>query len=73
MIKSVVELENRKIEIDLTGPQGNVFYLLGVASKLAKQLGRNAEIIIKEMHASNYDNAVAVFDREFGDFINLYR
>ena len=28
----------RKQVIDLTGPQGNAFYLLGLASKLCKQL-----------------------------------
>ena len=29
----------REIIIDLTGPEGNAFYLLGTAKKLAKQLG----------------------------------
>jgi hypothetical protein len=29
----------RKQTIDLTGPQGNAFYLLGLASKLSKQSG----------------------------------
>ena len=27
------------IEIDLTGPDGNAFFLLGTAGRLAKQLG----------------------------------
>ena len=35
MIKSK---ENKGIEIDLTGPQGNVFFLIGTAKNLAKQL-----------------------------------
>ena len=29
---------NRKIEIDLTGPDGNAFALMGYAKKFAKQL-----------------------------------
>jgi hypothetical protein len=37
------------ITIDLTGPQGNAFYLLGTASNLAKQLGMNSEEICSEM------------------------
>ena len=37
MIKS--KKETFGIEIDLTGPNGNAFYLLGTASNLAKQLG----------------------------------
>ena len=28
----------RMIEIDLSGPQGNAFFLLGTATKLARQL-----------------------------------
>ena len=31
--------KNKGIEIDLTGPQGNVFFLIGTARNLAKQLG----------------------------------
>jgi len=37
MIKSK-ETKNKGIEIDLTGPQGNAFYLLGLASRWAKEL-----------------------------------
>ncbi len=40
MIKSK---ENKGIEIDLTGPQGNAFFLLGTAMNLARQLGLNSE------------------------------
>ena len=36
----IVEKKKTKgIEIDLTGPQGNAFFLLGTASKLGRQLG----------------------------------
>ena len=37
------------IEIDLTGPQGNAFYLLGTAKNLAKQLDLNGKQIMDEM------------------------
>ena len=36
-----------EIIIDLTGPDGNAFALMGYASNFAKQLGLNKEEIIK--------------------------
>ena len=65
--------KNKKIEIDLTGPQGNAFFLLGVAQKLAKQMGKDEDSILKEMQSGNYENLVKVFDREFGSLVVLYR
>lgn len=38
MIKSREEMPRGPIEIDLNGPQGNAFYLIGLAKTLAKQL-----------------------------------
>jgi len=38
MIKSKEEKAS-KVEIDLTGPEGNVFVLIGYAKNFAKQLG----------------------------------
>ena len=65
--------QNKGIEIDLTGPQGNVFFLIGTAKNLAKQLGMNASEIQKEMMSGDYENAVNVFDKNFGHFVTLYR
>ena len=62
-----------KIEIDLTGSEGNAFVLLGYASKLAKQLKLDKEKIRKEMMDGDYENLVKVFDKYFGDFVILYR
>ena len=70
MIKSK---KNNGIEIDLTGPQGNVFFLIGTAKNLAKQLGMNTSEIQKEMMSGDYENAVNVFDKNFGSFVTLYR
>jgi hypothetical protein len=61
------------IEIDLTGPDGNAFVLIGMASRLAKQLGKDGRAIQKEMIDGNYDHLIEVFDREFGKFVTLYR
>ena len=77
MIKSKNDIISRKgIEIDLSGPQGNAFYLLGLANTLGKQLGLNKEKrqkIHSEMTSSNYEHLIEVFDRYFGEYITLYR
>jgi len=61
------------IEIDLTGPQGNAFYLLGTAKNLAKQLGLNGNQIMEEMMSGDYENLLQVFDKNFGSIVTLYR
>ena len=71
MIKS--KKQKLGIEIDLTGPQGNVFFLIGTAKNLAKQLGLDGKEIQTKMMSSDYENAVNVFDENFGHFVTLYR
>jgi len=61
------------ITIDLTGTQGNAFYLLGTAKNLAKQLGLNGIEIMEEMKSSDYENLIEVFDKNFGSIVTLYR
>jgi hypothetical protein len=70
MIKSK---KNTGIEIDLTGPNGNAFFLLGTAGNLAKQLGLNSKEIQAEMMKGDYEHLVNVFDNHFGHFVTLYR
>ena len=55
-------------EIDLTGPDGNVFVLMGQAKSFARQLGYNSKEITDDMMSSNYEHAVAVFEKWFGNF-----
>ena len=71
MIKS--KSKSSKIEIDLTGPDGNAFYLLAQAKHLCKKLGKNWPYIEKEMTFSDYENLITVFDREFGEYVDLVR
>ena len=59
--------------IDLTGPQGNAFYLLGLAGQLSKELGLSADKIMNEMKSSDYDALVETFDKYFGDYVILER
>lgn len=67
------QTQNRGIEIDLTGPQGNAFYLLGTARNLAKQLDLDETAICDEMTSGDYENLVQVFDKNFGSIVTLYR
>ena len=61
------------IVIDLTGPDGNAFVLMGYAKRFAKQLDLDADVIIKEMQSGDYENLLQVFDNYFGAFVILER
>jgi hypothetical protein len=63
----------KEIVIDLTGPDGNAFALMGYASNFAKQLGLSKEEIIKDMMSSDYEHLLRVFDKHFGSFVILER
>ena len=67
------ERVHRTPVIDLTGPEGNAFFLMGQASQYARQLGLDGNQIIAEMKSGNYENLVQVFDRYFGDYVILER
>ncbi len=65
--------EVKQLEIDLTGPDGNAFVLMGTAKNLAKQLGLDGEMITKEMMMGDYENLLEVMEHYFGDYIIMYR
>jgi hypothetical protein len=71
MIKS--KKESLGISIDLTGPDGNAFMLIGKAVNLAKQLGLDGKTIQAEMMKGDYEHLVNTFDKHFGHFVTLYR
>lgn len=61
----------KELVIDLTGPDGNAFTLLGYAKNLAKQLNLNYDIIRTEMTSGDYENLIQVFDKYFGEYVIL--
>jgi hypothetical protein len=76
MIKSASEMVDKKIEINLKGPEGNAFVLIGLASNLGKQLGFDKfriKCIQDEMMLSDYEMLIQTFDKWFGDHVILYR
>lgn len=71
MIRSLPK--RHMIEIDLTGDEGNAFYILALARRLANQLGMDFDPIHKEMVGGSYENLIKIFDKHFGDRVILYR
>jgi len=59
--------------IDLQGPEGNAFSLMGTAKTWAKQLEKDVDSILDDMKSSDYNHLLDVFEREFSTvcrFIN---
>ena len=62
-----------EIVIDITGPDGNAFALMGYARRFCRQLGMDSGPIITDMMSGDYENLLEVFDRNFGHFVVLER
>lgn len=70
------QASNGPIVIDLTGPDGNAFSLMGSAMRLGKQLELTKEqidLILTDMKSGDYENLIQVFDKHFGAFVILER
>lgn len=67
------KMKTGPVEIDLTGPDGNAFALIGIAGRLAKQLDLDKSKIQSEMMSGDYENLLKVFDKHFGEYVTLYR
>ncbi len=71
-IKSKDEMPSER-SIDLTGPDGNAFALLGQAKRYARQLDMDFDLIRREMTSGDYENLINTFEKYFGSFVTLYR
>lgn len=70
--------KNNKLHryLDLTGPDGNAYYLLGYAKSLGEQIGLSEEEISKvlnDMRSSDYEHLIKVFDDQFNKLVTLYQ
>ena len=72
MIRNKIENKG-PIVIDLTGPDGNAFALMGYATRFAKQLKFDDKKIIDEMTQGDYEHLLETFDKYFGDFVIIER
>lgn len=68
------------IQVDIRGEQGNAFWLLGYARKLAKQLSDvspstsdsyDPKKITEEMMSGNYHHLLDTFETYFGEWVEL--
>lgn len=72
MIRSKEESSGPVI-VDLTGPEGNAFVLLGYAKNWSKQLGLDWNQVKTEMTSGDYENLLSVLEKYFGEYIILER
>lgn len=62
--------------LDLRGPDGNAFALMGYARSLMRQMEYEPEeiqAVLDEMTAGDYHDLVDTFVRHFGDFVDIIR
>lgn len=64
---------NHKPFIDVSGPGGNAYAIIGCAVYWAKKMGKDHDSIVERMMAGDYENLLSVFDSEFGEFIDIFR
>jgi hypothetical protein len=64
---------NDEIIIDLNGPDGNAFVLLGIAKDLVHKNKFSWDSIYKELTDGNYDHLVKTMENYFGDQILFLR
>ncbi len=73
MIAKKEDFVDQKPVIDLSGPEGNAYVLMGYAKQWASQLDLDFNKIIDEMMSGNYENLLNVLEKYFGDYIILLR
>lgn len=62
------------IVVDLNGPQGNAFFLIGLGKQIGIQLERDRKHVndvVNEMTSGDYKHLLSVFKREYGDHVIL--
>ena len=57
--------------LDLKGPDGNAYALMGYAKQFGKQLGKDYNKIVQEMIKGDYKNLLKVFEAHFGEYVIL--
>jgi hypothetical protein len=76
MITSRNQKVEKRIEIDLTGPDGNAYALMGYAKNIGQHLGFSQDQItgiMAEMMSGDYENLLSVMEKYFGEYIIIYR
>jgi hypothetical protein len=72
-IKDKEDVEPHKIEIDLSGPDGNAFALLGMAKSWARDLQLDWAPIRDEAMSGDYEHLLETLDEHFGELVDFIR
>ena len=67
--------KRQRLQIDLDGPDGNAFVILGYTKSLCKSVGYNeqqAKKISAEMKESDYDHLLLVFLKYFDAYVDIW-
>lgn len=65
-----------KLVIDISGPAGNAFALIGTAARFGRQIGLHEDEIKdlqERMMEGDYEHLIECFDETFGDYVDLVR
>ena len=57
--------------VNLNGPDGNAFVLIGMVYKICEEIDRNPNRIVRDMKSGDYDNLVEVFKRELEGHVEV--
>jgi len=63
--------KNRIPTINIDGPEGNAFILMGYAKRYANQMGKDADVILSEMQSGDYINLLKTFHKYFNNVVIL--
>ena len=64
---------HQKPQIDLSGPDGNAYVVLGKCRGIAKQLNMDWDAIQKEATSGDYEHLLTVLNKYFGAYIDFIR
>jgi|TARA_R100000455_G_C6220414_1_gene85068 hypothetical protein len=59
------------IKVNLKGPDGNAFALMGIARNICKQTGDDPDPIISNMMSGDYEHLVEVFKETFEHLVEV--
>ena len=68
------KLKHKGLIVDCSGPDGNAFYLLGLAKDLAKRCDytdKDTNKMMKELKSSDYEHLILTFDKYWGWHVTL--
>jgi hypothetical protein len=76
IVETEIEVLKKRQIINLSAPNVNAYFILGITVKIGQKLGFSANKIAeikKEMNIGDYEHIVQVFIKEFSRYIKVIR